>query len=207
MSLNILQNCYIIVCVIFGAAVIATILYILLRPRYFKSNFLKIYGKRIYKYVTDYDLLLINNFTIRRLSTKPLINHIIFGKKFIYLIRDYYFIGALEGSTSDNNLIYFKYKAKPKYINNPFLEQETAVNAFISITNIERELIKSIVIVNDDTILNISDLHESVTLVKEKELVKLIKDFESSNIKDIPQEKLELVANEIAKLNERKNDE
>lgn len=205
MILGIVQNIYITALVLFLTASLCFILYFYLKPKFGKKHFVSLVGRQLYKLAVDLDLLLINNFSSKQGNETHIINHILFGKKFIYLINDYSFLGALEANRGDKNAVYYEYKGKPKIIKNPVSLVNNYHESFIDSLKGDKSIFKSIIVFNDDIILSIEE--ENLIKVKRRELNSLIKDFETINFKEFQNSELLEVAKKIDTINKRNKNE
>ena len=182
---------------------------LLLYPLYqrynYRHNFEKKYYQGIYRYVLNKDYLLINNFVYTSSGySEPLVNHMVFGKKYIYLIFDFYFYGGLEGEENDKLWIYYPYKKNPMYVTNPLLTAKDMLDIISSIVNADKESFIPIVLLNNTCIYDIKRNSGGIVLTNEKNLKKTFHEYESQNIKDLNQTKLFEAVKNIASINERK---
>lgn len=181
-------------------------LFLFYKKQVYKKAYKKFYFKKIYKYVLDTDYLLINNFNYK-LGYKDgfSIDHLLFGKKYIYLIFDEYYLGFINGKINDNSWIYYPLNNKSKIIHNKINDIKKEVNNFIELTNLDNNLFKTIILFNNDCILQIDkynnkELNKDTYLVNLSYVIKLIKNLENSNINDINQEQVIQTCNDLYKI-------
>ena len=181
-------------------------LFLFYKKQVYKKAYKKFYFKKIYKYVLDTDYLLINNFNYK-LGYKNgfSIDHLLFGKKYIYLIFDEYYLGFINGKINDNSWIYYPLNNKSKIIHNKINDIKKEVNNFIELTNLDNNLFKTIILFNNDCILQIDkynnkELNKDTYLVNLSYVIKLIKNLENSNINDINQEQVIQTCNDLYKI-------
>ena len=181
-------------------------LFLFYKKQIYKKAYKKFYFKKIYKYVLDTDYLLINNFNYK-LGYKNgfSIDHLLFGKKYIYLIFDEYYLGFINGKINDNSWIYYPLNNKSKIIHNKINDIKKEVNNFIELTNLDNNLFKTIILFNNDCILQIDkynnkELNKDTYLVNLSYVIKLIKNLENSNINDINQEQVIQTCNDLYKI-------
>ena len=131
-------------------------LFLFYKKQVYKKAYKKFYFKKIYKYVLDTDYLLINNFNYKQGYKNGFsIDHLLFGKKYIYLIFDEYYLGFINGKINDNSWIYYPLNNKSKIIHNKINDIKKEVNNFIELTNLDNNLFKTIILFNNDCILQI----------------------------------------------------
>lgn len=192
---------------------ILSILFVILYPRIHKAhlinNYVAIYGKKIYKLALQQDYYLINRLLLKSEEGISIdIDHLLCGNKYIYVIKDYYFDGGLSANENDRAWIYYhkigKQKIKEK-IDNPLLLNEKRVNLLCKITGLDRSLIISVVLINNDCQFSkFEGKSKNNFLVTRSNFKKFIKSFENKNIADLRDSQLSIAVNDIAKLNQRK---
>lgn len=181
-------------------------LFLFYKKQVYKKAYKKFYFKKIYKYVLDTDYLLINNFNYKQGYKDGFsIDHLLFGKKYIYLIFDEYYLGFINGKINDNSWIYYPLNNKSKIIHNKINDIKKEVNNFIELTNLDNNLFKTIILFNNDCILQIDkynnkELNKDTYLVNLSYVIKLIKNLENSNINDINQEQVIQTCNDLYKI-------
>lgn len=181
-------------------------LFLFYKKQVYKKAYKKFYFKKIYKYVLDTDYLLINNFNYKQGYKNGFsIDHLLFGKKYIYLIFDEYYLGFINGKINDNSWIYYPLNNKSKIIHNKINDIKKEVNNFIELTNLDNNLFKTIILFNNDCILQIDkynnkELNKDTYLVNLSYVIKLIKNLENSNINDINQEQVIQTCNDLYKI-------
>ena len=181
-------------------------LFLFYKKQVYKKAYKKFYFKKIYKYVLDTDYLLINNFNYKQGYKNGFsIDHLLFGKKYIYLIFDEYYLGFINGKINDNSWIYYPLNNKSKIIHNKINDIKKEVNNFIELTNLDNNLFKTIILFNNDCILQIDkynnkELNKDTYLVNLSYVIKLIKNLENSNINDINQEQVIQTCNDLYRI-------
>lgn len=181
-------------------------LFLFYKKQVYKKAYKKFYFKKIYKYVLDTDYLLINNFNYKQGYKNGFsIDHLLFGKKYIYLIFDEYYLGFINGKINDNSWIYYPLNNKSKIIHNKINDIKKEVINFIELTNLDNNLFKTIILFNNDCILQIDkynnkELNKDTYLVNLSYVIKLIKNLENSNINDINQEQVIQTCNDLYRI-------
>lgn len=200
-----LQILYILLVILVVILVLFLFLFPVFRQSLHKRTFKKKYYKVINKLVLDKDYLLINNFIIKNANIH--IDHIIFAKKYIYLIKDSYFPGAVEGDIKDNKWIFYpSLKRSISTVENPFIKLHKELENLAYLTGLNPNLFYCINVINDNCLVDIKiSKHPTSKITAKAALIPLINEIEASEkVKDINQIELEKAANDIARINERK---
>lgn len=184
----------------------------LIKKKNLKKNFFKIYGKKIYKLAYKDDYYLLNNVKLKANDDTYLyIDHILFGNKYFYIIKDYYFNGGLSIKDIDPSWVFyygnFK-KPKQKYIDNLMNENKKRIDRFCQLTGLESSLFISIVLINDDcTIVDYVNNNDNNFVSSSKQLKQLIKNIENRNVAPLNPVNLNYAVRDINKLNVNKKHE
>ncbi len=198
--------------IVFASITLLAILFFAIFPfikkRIYIKNPKKAYWKSIYRLAMDNDYYLINNLTLENVDGKKLIiDHLLFGDKYLYLIYDAYYDGAIKYKKEDNNWIYYygnKNKPNQKYVNNPLLINKRRLNKLAVQTCLDEQFFIPIVLVNDDCLIEeINDSVGNEFLIKKKHLKRVIKDVEARNVPYLKKNELAYVVRDIAKMNIR----
>ena len=199
---------YIILFILFIFVFINLYLFLFYKNLYFKKRYRNYYYQKIYRYVLNNDYLLINNFKHNYGKKDEIyIDHIIFGKKYIYLIYDNYYFGCLNGKIDDNYLLFYAANSKTSVVNNPIKKSLDISKNFKKHYNLDSNLVKTIVLFNNGCLLDIKDESFNKTAkdyikINNVDLIKSLKEFENSNISDINQEEILKTCHCIAKESE-----
>ncbi|MGP1413952.1 MAG: nuclease-related domain-containing protein [Bacillales bacterium] len=183
-----------VISVILVLLVIFIIVYPFIKKKLSFKYFKRIFYHQIYKIALYKDYLLINELVLKNDEGKICsIDHILFGEKFIYVIKDRYYRGALSGEYKDNIWFFYNKKNVTKEIQNPMLLNEKRIEKLANVLHYDKGLFISIVIVNNDcTVKNLDNLNQNNSyIVKLNKLKKLIKKLEKTDIRPINQKELE----------------
>lgn len=214
--LNAKQLIFIIVASVLILVIVFSCIYFPLRKKYIRKNYRKYYHDLIYKIAVLDDFYLINDFRFRTDdSHTAIIDEILIGEKYFYIITCLYFEGELTGNETDSSLIYIPKLGVRKYTDNPFLETKKIITKLSIITGLDPSLMIGIVLVNDNCQINIipekrkddseySPDEKIYFFSKRKHFEKLIKTLEKRNVGTINQEQLDRAVRQIDKLNRRK---
>ena len=147
----------------------------------------------------DKDYFLLNNFLFKIDDNHTaLIDHILCGEKYIYLINSYHYDGSLKGEIFDQSLVYSPKKGPKKYTKNHMLGMRKLLERLSMVTNLDQDLFIGIVLVNDEVNLSISDESKVYYMIQRNRLSALIKAIESRNIPMIDQKQLEEAINALS---------
>ena len=188
--------------------VIGTLLFLLFFPiRRFinKHRFLYLFYKKIRNVAMDRDFYLINQYVFNADDkNKVMIDHILFGNKFIYLITSKYYEGDLLGKSSDKSLIFISHKGKKQYTDNPIIESKQLTSKLSSSTGLDASLLIGLVLINDDCKVEVQSDSKQFYIIQRKRLPALIKAIESRPVNPINEQQLAKAVQAIAKENKRK---
>ena len=183
------------------------VLFLILFPIFYKKyefrNFKKVFYKRINKIVLNHDYLLINDLVLKDHNGKICtIDHIVFAEKYIYVIKDRYYRGAISGQKDDNVWFFYGKKGVKEEFENPMHINEKRIQKLSNITHFDNEYFISIILINDNAIVkNLKGMNtKNSFIIPKSKFKKLIKTIESKDVPDIDQKGLEKAVLEIADL-------
>jgi hypothetical protein len=171
----------------------------------YKHRYMEIFHKTIMRIAEDQDYQLINPVLFKLDdSTFLKIDHLLFGDKFIYVIKDEYYNGALLGKLKDQNWLFHHFdKQKGKYVTNPFMVNARRIEKLSLLTQLNENLFVSIIIVNDEAMIDRVSRGETLSfMVSIKKLPRVIAAFEDRNVMKLDAEKTQLAVNSIYRLSE-----
>ncbi|MFA5421809.1 MAG: nuclease-related domain-containing protein [Bacilli bacterium] len=168
-----------------------------------KRNFVRIYGRGIYQIALDNDFYLINQFgLLREEGTIKNIDHILFGTKWIFVIKDCYYPGAISAKENDASWIHYLSRKKKHYIDNPLKVNAKNVKDLSMITQIDINMLISVVVINDDCLIGPFERTSRTNfLVPRNQIRKLINALENQEVEAIDEEALDRAVKEIDRLN------
>lgn len=199
------QILYIVLAVIGGLIVLFLLLFPLIKRVIFFRHFAYFYGRKIYKIALNFDFYLINDFVLRPDDDKAIhIDHILFGDKYIYCIKDRFYRGAIEGNEMDKSWFFYPKLFEKRYIDNPLIKNKERLKRFSYATNIDPKMMISIVVVNDDCLLFPFEVNAKDSyLVPLSKLNRLIKNIEKRDVAKIDAKQLQYVVNDLARMKQR----
>ena len=170
------------------------------KKRYYNKNPKNKYlDKKIRKYTKNRDFLFLNDVFLPIENNQAImIDNIIFGNKYIYIISQKHWEGELKGFEYDTKWMLI-HKNITKYVDNPLFSNRYKINVLI---NFLKEK-------NEDDIVNIIAINNKVkfenfqtqpleNVINVCDLFKIIDEYEkTSPLNDIKEEEIERVANLI----------
>ena len=179
-----------------------------LKRRYFKRHYVKAYGRRVFSVANNLDFYLINRLVLEAPDdTKLKVDHLLFGDKYIYVIKDYYLYGAIEGKDIDNSFIFYSMNKKDNlksYIDNLLNENDKRIEKLAMITGNKKTFFINIVILNNDcdiSRLQVENKHRFI--IHRKDLKIVVEQLEAKDIAPLEKNKLNYLVHDLAKLNLR----
>lgn len=173
------------------------------RRAYMKRHLIPMFGKKIYHIALYNDFYLINKINLKLdEDSQAHIDHLLFGEKFIYVIKDRYYEGALTGKESDGNWMYYaNFSRHGKYIANPFKINQIRLKKLSLVTGLDESLFINIIVVNDHCLVDDIATSDGATyIVKMRKLEKLIKAIEERDIEPINPDQLDAAVKDIYRL-------
>lgn len=174
-----------------------------LKRRYMQKRKQEYFYRKVMRVAQRGDYLLINDLRLlldeKRYIT---IDHLLAGDKYIYVITDAAFFGAIGGgNTSAHWAIYHEDGTKFE-TPNPILVNEEAVARLLTRTGFDPSFVKGIVLINDECYIP-RDLNQPgrSLVVPLKQFAKGIRYFESQNVPPFPSSALEQVMADLNDLN------
>lgn len=204
--MNYLIYVFIALAILLVLLVVFALVYRPLKRKLLTKNYVKIYGRSIYHLAEDLDYYLINNLALSSNDrSKIVIDHVLFGEKYIYVIKDRYYNGGISAKEKDNSWIYYTGKKKnltKQYIDNPLKINMLRLKKLAQITGIDKSMFISIVLINDDCSFTAFEGHAKDNfIVTRRGFKKLIKSLEQRDVNKINEDQLQYAVKDIAKLN------
>ncbi len=194
---------YCLIGVILFLLILFLIFYPSVKAKHDFKNFQNKYYKKIRKIADIKDYYLINNLTLKN-NNQVLcrIDHILFGEKYIYVIKDRYYRGAISGEKNDNTWFFYSLKGTVEEMTSPMMLNQKRVEQLSAITQIDSSFFISVVIINDNCeVKNPKDLNsDSSFIISISQLPKLIKLIESRDVKKMDEKQLQYAVEDISRL-------
>lgn len=118
----------------------------------FSRNATLVHYRTVRRVTLDNDYYLINRWEAgigSGINEGVHIDHIIFGDKFIYVIKDRYYSGAIKGEMDDKSWVLYQGKGK-RIVKNPVALNRIRADRLSMVSGLNRSFFISIVLVNDD---------------------------------------------------------
>lgn len=206
MPKEMLQIIFICACALFSIAAFLITYFLIYKYLYYPKHFKNDHYKVVKKIVDNEDYRLINNFyfTVEE-NMKAMIDHIIFGEKYIYVVLSRYYDGDISGNINDKSLIFTNKKGKKYYTDNPYRYLDYILSRFSTVCGLDRRMLIGIVLTNNSCENTVISESNSNFVVQKKRFKKLIKEVESRPIGNINDEQLQKAVLILAKINKRKD--
>lgn len=175
-------------------AVVFFISYPILKRKFVAKKYNVLIDKKVRAISTKNNLKFLSNIRLNFYNReKGKIDHIIFGKKYIYILANFYFDGDIKGTIDNNSWILEKRGDNGcEYIDNISYDLSEKNRVFSSKINANPELIVPIAIVNNECEIKVNGINNNNTFVVHySSLKKLIKKLESRNLPDLDQNQLQ----------------
>ena len=197
----------IILIILLVLAVVFFVTFPIFKRRIFSKNYNAFCDRKIRVIANKNQLNFLSNFKLNLYGEEDAkIDHIIFGRKYIYILTNYYFDGDIKG-TSDNNSWILNKRGNngSEYIDNISNQLSRKNGVFSSKISANPELILPIAILNNDCAINVNGINNNNTFVIHySSLKKLIKNLESRDIADIDSEKEKNIYENLVNENEER---
>lgn len=143
---------FIVAAVFAGVLLFLLFFYSPLKAFLFRHNVSRVYYHKVMKIARYNDYYLLNDLSIS-LGGKAFvhIDHVLAGDKFIYVITDCYFDGAISARREDENWVYYSRGGKKRFIHNPLSANKLAMDRLSISSGINSSFLVGIVLVNDDS--------------------------------------------------------
>jgi hypothetical protein len=197
------QIIYVIVASILSVLIICLWLYSPFKKLIYHFRYKSIYAKELYNIALDNDYYLINNLTLKLDDELSIhVDHILFGDKYIYVVRDRYYNGLIAGIDRDKKFV-LKKRKNQLLIDNPLIKNSLRVEKLALITHFKASLFISLVVVNDNCLAKeITSTLDNSFIVGKSQIKKLIRRIESREIETINEDQLRFAVKDIARINE-----
>ena len=203
-ALTNIQIIFIVVASVIVASLLCIFIMIPVLRIIHKRHFKNYYYRRIYNYTLNHDFYLINNFVFQ-LDSKhnTIIDHILFGDKFIYVIMDAYYEGDLMGNAVDPSLILLGKNGVKNYVDNPYVLFNKLLSRLSTATGIPTELMIGICMINNDCRLQIQTSSKQFFMIQRNRFKKLVDTIESRDVGNMNAKRLEEAVKIVDNLNKR----
>lgn len=185
-----------------GTLIVLSLLWLAFYRNFFKKRHLKgIVGRKLYHYADVNDYLLLNNYHIH-IDDKHIgeIDHILITNKFIIVIHDFSISGVITGEYNDEQLKITEKKGE-RLIANPLNYNRNLTKRVALFNNLDNSFLKGIVVVNDDSYINIDSIPAQFKICPKKDVLKVIKEFDKEEVKPFKEDTIVDFINALNKNN------
>ena len=201
------QLAFVIIVPIVVLLFLGVCIFIPVNAAYKRRNFQIHFYKKVYRIALNHDFYLINQFVFKVDTNKQaVVDHILFGDKYIYVILSTFYEGDLVGKYADKSLIFISHKGKKCYTDNPINNVKYLASRLSSATGIDASMMIGIVLINDDCHVAVESESKQFYIIQRKRLDALVKAIESRPVSPINEKELGKAVQAIAKLNKRKKE-
>lgn len=195
------QKIYIACIVIAGLLAIILILFFLYKEVYTRKHFKDTVYFKLSGLAKLNDYLLLNNYAVDFDDNHVgIIDHLLISKKYIYVINDFQLSGVISGDLKDRSLRLITNSKNVKYISNPINYNINLIKRLNLYNHLDQTFVKGIVVIPNDTHINLSSTNNQFMMLRKKELKKYILKADKDDIKPLKEKD---VVNFINKLNKQ----
>lgn len=199
--LSSVQVAYIISAIFASLLVCFLIALLIYRNFYAKMHIRELTYLKLYKLSQKYDYLLLNNYRVPIDDRNTgFIDHILISKKFIVLVNDFAISGVLSGDSQSEELTNVN-KDGTNIVVNPLNYNINMTKRLALFNDLDHRLLKGLVVINNDSYININNSNEQFKIIKRKELERTIKEFDRSEVKNLKEEDVVRFINHLDKNN------
>ena len=184
---------FIALAIILVLFIVAFIVFLVALRKMGFDTFNKLIQNKVKRFARRNNLLAIEDLNILNYQRNKVgINHVIFGKKYIYVITDFLLKGFIRGESNDNSWVYYdKIKKNTSYLSNLSKISEQNIREFAGILGINTDPIVSICVVPNECDFSIDHLdNEKKMVVHFSSLNRKIKKMEQQNIGSLNEEQI-----------------
>ena len=186
--LSSIQTAYIISAIICGLLVIALFVVLIFKNAYAPKHIRELTYMKLSRICNVNDFLLLNNYRIPiDDSNIGSIDHIVISNKFIIIINDFALSGVISGDSSSEKLKAYDKKGA-NLIVNPLNYNINLTKRLALFNDLSNSLIKGLVVIHNDSKINITNSGGQFRMIKLKELKKTIKEFDKEPVKKLKED-------------------
>ena len=182
------------------------LLYPYLKLQYVKRNLHKLFNRSLFRLATYEDHFLIPNVHVKLPGNKDVvIDHLYFGDKYIYAIKDLYFEGGLLGKPQDAQWKYYPYKHRNdhyQFIPNPYVLHKQRIEKLSLVTGLDQSLFVSVILVNNDAMIHrIAESDKQEFVINIRFVEKFIQAYEKRDVPPFDLDKIQKAVLDIHEMN------
>ena len=175
---------FIVLCVFCALVFLGLFFYRPLKGWLIRRNVTKFYYHRVMREARIHDYYLVNDIRYKLGGSDYVyIDHVLGGDKYIYVITDVYYEGAITARNDDAHWVNYLKNGKKIKINNPLMLSKVAVDRFSKASGINTSFLVGVVLVNDDCFVTPFENHRGEPVfVALSRLGKVISAYEKDDI-------------------------
>ena len=182
------QTAYIIVAIICVPVIVSLTILFIYKNVHKQKHIKELTYLKLKNFCETNDYLLLNDYRIDLDDNHAgLIDHIVISNKYIFIINDFPISGVIKGDYSDDNLVSYD-KSGAGTLVNPLNYNINLAKRLALANDLSQELIKGLVVINDDSKIMIENGNDLFLLIRLKELRKTIKRFDKDNVKKLKED-------------------
>ena len=200
---------WIVVSILCGLFFLLLFLYSPIKRFLYRLKPVEMFYKHVKGAVEDHDFYLINRFVAHVSDGENgdvHIDHLIFGDKFIYVVKDRYLEGAVSINSNDPSWVFYGKKHK-KYIRNLLKLNMIRADRIAAISGLPRDYFIPILLVNDDCYIALhGEPMKGAYIVPAGKLSSFLdKQEKRDDVKAFSQEELSIAVRDLYELNLNEN--
>ena len=182
------QTAYLVSAIIAGLLVIALFVVLIFKNAYAPKHIRELTYLRLSKICNVNDYLLLNNYRIPiDDSNIGSIDHIVISNKFIIIINDFSLSGVISGSATNEKLKAYN-KDGANLIVNPLNYNINLTKRLALFNDLNNSLIKGLVVIHNNSQINVTNSAGQFRMIKLKDLKKAIKEFDKEPVKKLKED-------------------
>ena len=186
--LNSIQTAYVISAIICGLLIIALVAFLIFKNVYSPKHIRELTYFKLNSLCNTNDYLLLNNYRIHiDDSNIGSIDHIVISNKYIIIINDFSLSGVISGSAVSEKLKAYDKKGA-NLIVNPLNYNINLSKRLALFNDLSNGLIKGLVVIHNDSKINLTNTSNQFKMIKLKDLKKTIKAFDKEPVKNLKED-------------------
>lgn len=182
------QTIYVVLLVLSVLLIVGLISFLIIKAKYMPHHIKERTYLKLSNFCQLNDYLLLNNYKINIDDNNVgTIDHIVISNKFIILINDFALSGILYGDYSSDNLSIYNKKGALTTVN-PLNYNINLSKRLALFNDLSQDLIKGLVVIDNESKVNVSNTNNQFKIIRLCELRKTIKRFDRANVKDLKED-------------------
>ena len=205
--LNTAQKIYISVATVVALLIVLLLFVFIRKEVYLKKHFKEATYLKLSSLAENNDFLLLNNYKIDfDDSHVGLIDHLLISKKYIFVINDFSLSGVISGELRGRYLKVVNLKKQAADVSNPLNYNINLIKRLTMYNNLSQSYVKGIVVINDDSEINIKNQSNQFYMVKRKDLKSFILNIDKEDIGNLNEESIVKFIYKLSKQNKEYDD-